>query len=135
MLMLVNIIDLFVQQAMKDRKKSPCQLALEHFDLHYKPVYGSQWPSVRIALLSKPKHCALINNFVSDRKQVGISLAERGAHDLVWTARERFVRKQLKHAGSNRCENSAEAVSVLHFTSFFIVFTGRQRSLLCRALY
>ena len=92
---------------MKDKKKeSPCQLALKHFDLHYKSVYDFQWPSIRVALLSRPKHCALINNFASDSKQVGMSLAELGAHDFIWTAREKFVENQLNNASRNT--NTAE---------------------------
>ena len=97
------------------RKKSACQLALDHFDLHYSPVYDHQWPSVRAALLSKPKHCALINNFASDRKQIGMSLAELGAHDFIWTAREKFVRKQSKDASHGTSSSVTEGVSVPAF--------------------
>ena len=105
-----------MQQALKQKKtKSPCQLAIEHFDLHYKPIYDLQWPSVRVALLSKPKHCALVNNFALDPKQIGISLAELGAYNFIWTAREKFVRKQLKDAGGSASGISAERVSVLQF--------------------
>ena len=100
---------------MKQRKKSACQLALDHFDLHYKQVYDWQWPSIRVALLSKPKHCALINNFASDRKQIDISLAELGAQDILWRARERFVRKQLKDASTSTHGSTTDEVSVLKF--------------------
>ena len=37
--------------------------ALEHFDDVYGSFYGRLWPSIRLALLSQPKHCALINYF------------------------------------------------------------------------
>jgi len=105
---------------MQKKKKSACDLALEHFDLHYKPVYDFLWPSIRVALLSKPKHCALINNFVSDRKQIDISLAERGAHDFIWTARERFVYKQSKDVNSSTLVDSTEGVGVqMAFFGFF----------------
>jgi len=102
---------------MKQRKKkSACDLAVEHFDMHYKPVYDFLWPSVRVALLSKRKHCALINNFVSDGKKIDISLAERGAHDFIWTARERFVHKQSDDVDSgSSLENSTEGLNVLTF--------------------
>jgi len=84
---------------MKDKNKtSPCDLALKHFDLHYKPVYDVQWPSVRVALLSKSKYCALVNNFAFDSKRIGMSLAELGAHDFIWTGREKFVDKQWRDA-------------------------------------
>lgn len=41
------------------------QRALEYFDVAYAPVYGTRWPSVRLALLSKPKYIAVLNNFAS----------------------------------------------------------------------
>jgi len=101
---------------MKDqKKKSACQLAVDHFDLHYKSVYDWQWPSVRAALLSKPKHCALVNSFASDRNQIGIALAELGAHDFIWMARKKFVRKQSKDSGRDRSGSITDRVSVLRF--------------------
>jgi len=119
-----------LQQALKQKKtKSPCQLAIEHFDLHYKPIYDLQWPSVRVALLSKPKHCALVNNFALDPKQIGISLAELGAYNFIWTAREKFVRIQLKDAGGSASGISTERVSVLQFLQHIdCIFTARQHS-------
>jgi len=106
---------------MKDRKKtSPCQLAINHFDIHYKPVYDLQWPSIRVALLSKSKHCALVNSFASDSKKIGMSLAELGAHDFIWTAREKFVDKQLKDASHNTNMARTEVclLCILHFLLF-----------------
>ena len=44
-------------------KTPPTQLAQDFFDTHYKQVYGSQWHSMRLALLSKPKFTAMVNNF------------------------------------------------------------------------
>ena len=35
--------------------------ACEHFDDFYGNFYGSLWPSMRLALLSQPKYCALVN--------------------------------------------------------------------------
>lgn len=103
------------------RKKSACQLALEHFDLHYTPVYDYQWPSIRAALLSKPKHCALINSFAADQKQIGMSLAELGAHDFIWTAREKFVNKQLKDISCGTSSSVTEGVSVLHLYDLLLL--------------
>ncbi|XP_063244298.1 5-methylcytosine rRNA methyltransferase NSUN4 [Bacillus rossius redtenbacheri] len=45
------------------KKKFPKDKALEHFDDFYKTVYGKKWPSIRLALLSPHKYCALVNNF------------------------------------------------------------------------
>jgi len=103
---------------MLKKKKSPCQLAVSHFDLHYKPFYGKQWPSIRVALLSKPKHCALVNNFVSDREQIVMSLAELGAHDFIWTMRQRFVRNQSKYSRHDAKTAETQEVSF----AFFLIF-------------
>ena len=100
---------------MKQRKKSACQFALDHFDLHYKPVYDLQWPSIRIALLSKSKYCALVNNFASDRKQIDVSLAELGAHDFIWSAREKFVHRRSNYEGHNTLQSGTEEACVLLF--------------------
>ena len=42
---------------------TPTMTAKFYFDDHYGKVFGPSWPSIRLALLSQPKHCALINNF------------------------------------------------------------------------
>jgi len=107
---------------MRQTKQSACQLAINHFDMHYSPVYDSQWPSVRAALLSKPKHCALVNNFAADRKQIDISLAELGAHDFLWKAREKFVRKQSEDVHRDTHRKSADEVGALLFCNFLFVF-------------
>ena len=64
------------------KMKPPSALALQYFDTYYKPVYGPLWPSMRIALLSQQKYCALINNF-ADSDSALISLIESGADDFV----------------------------------------------------
>ncbi|GFG31356.1 hypothetical protein Cfor_10537, partial [Coptotermes formosanus] len=59
------------------KKKHPADRALEHFDDFYKTVFGRRWPSIRLALLSPHKYCAVINNFgdsdiaVSDLQNTG----------------------------------------------------------------
>ena len=37
--------------------------ALNFFDNHYKQIYGEDWHTMRLALLSKRKIAALVNNF------------------------------------------------------------------------
>ena len=49
-----------MQQA---RKKTPKDLCLDHFDIFYKKTFGTEWPSLRLSLLSRPKFCALVNNY------------------------------------------------------------------------
>lgn len=45
--------------------KSPTALALDHFDFYYGPLFGKQWPSVRLGLLSPHKYIAVANIFSS----------------------------------------------------------------------
>lgn len=45
------------------KKETASQLALQHFDQYYSPLFGKRWPSMRLALLSQSKYCALLNNF------------------------------------------------------------------------
>ena len=44
-------------------KKKGKDLCLDHFDLFYKKNFEKIWPSLRLALLSRPKFCALLNNY------------------------------------------------------------------------
>ena len=51
------------KNAKKQGKMPATQKALNQFDIHYKQVFGSEWHSMRLAMLSKKKFAALINNF------------------------------------------------------------------------
>ncbi|XP_069700133.1 5-methylcytosine rRNA methyltransferase NSUN4 [Periplaneta americana] len=76
-------VSMFIQKrwkSKKDRKsmkKYSVDRALEHFDDFYKTVYGNRWPSIRLALLSPHKYCAVINNYgdsdvaMSDLQNIG----------------------------------------------------------------
>lgn len=55
--------------------------ALDYFDVAYPPVYGSRWPSVRLALLSKPKYISVVNTF-GEYKSTIQKLEELGAMDI-----------------------------------------------------
>ena len=46
--------------------KTPSTLALENFDFYYSPLYGDQWPSVRLGLLTPNKFVAVHNRFSMD---------------------------------------------------------------------
>lgn len=59
----------------------PKDLALQNFDEHYSPLFGKMWPSIRIALLSPSKYCAVINNF-SNYDAVCENLTSLGAVDV-----------------------------------------------------
>ena len=43
--------------------KTSKDLALANFDQYYSQFYGKEWNSMRLALLSRSKYCALVNNF------------------------------------------------------------------------
>ncbi|KAG0718240.1 5-methylcytosine rRNA methyltransferase NSUN4 [Chionoecetes opilio] len=55
--------------------------ALEYFDTALPPVYGSRWPSIRLALLSKQKYVAVLNNF-ADHEPIIEELHDLGAMDI-----------------------------------------------------
>ncbi|XP_046989018.1 5-methylcytosine rRNA methyltransferase NSUN4 [Schistocerca americana] len=63
------------------KRKSPKDKALEHFDDFYKSIYGKQWPSIRIGLLSPHKYCAVINNF-GDTETTVEDLQNQGAINI-----------------------------------------------------
>lgn len=47
----------------QELKKSACEHCLEHFDQFYGKTYGAEWPSLRLALLSRQKFAALVNRY------------------------------------------------------------------------
>ena len=61
--------------------KTGCDLALEHFDTFYRPVYGNLWPSVRISLLTTKKTAAVLNNYASFNEDLQSKLS--GTYDIV----------------------------------------------------
>lgn len=44
-------------------RESPTKVALDYFDFYYAPLYGQEWHSIRLALLTGKKYVALVNNF------------------------------------------------------------------------
>ena len=62
-------------------QKTNTDFCLEHFDSFYKKIYGKEWHSIRLALMSRPKFCALINNYgpVNAAKQ---KLQEMGCYSI-----------------------------------------------------
>eukprot|EP00058_Branchiostoma_floridae_P011637 XP_002597125.1 hypothetical protein BRAFLDRAFT_279290 [Branchiostoma floridae] len=59
------------------------QVALDMFDQYYKRQFGTRWSSIRLALLSEPKHAALVNNFGHDPEAVCADLEALGAVDVM----------------------------------------------------
>ena len=65
--------------------------ALRHYDVYCKPIYGDEWPSIRIALQCPSKKCVLLNSLVSDEDKDAIkhSLQSVGAVDFLEGARKK----------------------------------------------
>ncbi|XP_066279727.1 5-methylcytosine rRNA methyltransferase NSUN4-like [Branchiostoma lanceolatum] len=59
------------------------QVALDMFDQYYKRQFGTCWSSIRLALLSEPKHAALVNNFGHNPEAVCAELEMLGAVDIM----------------------------------------------------
>lgn len=57
-----------ILQSVIKKKTHPKDKALEHFDDFYGSVYGKQWKSMRLALLSPHKYMAIVNNFSNAEK-------------------------------------------------------------------
>ena len=53
-------LEAVVKQTTKKKGKDLC---LDYFDIYYKKNFEKIWPSLRLALLSRPKFCALVNNY------------------------------------------------------------------------
>lgn len=75
-------------QKMFSKEKSPGQLALDHFDRYYTGMYGSKWPSIRLALLSPQKYAALVNNFAETDSAMLKLVDEEESFDFIATARD-----------------------------------------------
>ena len=83
---------------MKKNTALPTNLALDHFDQFYSAIYKeSKWGSIRLGLLSKPKHAALVNNF-GDREETIKYLEDMGCIDIsekfisIQKEQEKYVR-------------------------------------------
>ncbi|XP_042872301.1 5-methylcytosine rRNA methyltransferase NSUN4-like [Penaeus japonicus] len=77
----------------REPKVTNSQRALEYFDIAYAPVYGTRWPSIRLALLSKPKYMAVLNNFASYDETI-----ERFQNLGAWDIREKYsaIRERMR---------------------------------------
>nr|XP_054753175.1 5-methylcytosine rRNA methyltransferase NSUN4-like [Lytechinus pictus] len=80
-------------------KNDPTEVALKHFDQNYRPLFGDEWPSIRLALLSMPNSGALLNNY-SDVQETLDRLHSIGVEDFV-----------QPHAGHLRIESETRSHS------------------------
>ena len=58
-------------------KDKPTKIALDFFDSHYKQTFGQEWHSIRLAMFSKPKFAAVVNN-LSSKEEIIQELKELG---------------------------------------------------------
>ena len=74
-------------------------------DTYYPPVYGKKWHSIRLALLSQQKYCAVLNNFSDDCKEIEIDFFSQGANNILKIAQgaqpEYFGTKRVWHGSLN----------------------------------
>ena len=71
----------FIQSAYR-RPEDNSDRALKYFDSYYGSVYGEQWPSMRLAMLCRKQHCAMVNRFSSESEKTIRNLASSGAFYL-----------------------------------------------------
>ncbi|KAG8265065.1 5-methylcytosine rRNA methyltransferase nsun4 [Homalodisca vitripennis] len=67
--------------ATKRKPKTSADVALDYFDNIYSPIFGKQWPSIRLALLSPHKYCAVVNNY-GDNDSLCTQLQNEGAINM-----------------------------------------------------
>lgn len=77
----LNIHRFYGSRSRQIFKRTNADLALTHFDGLYSNIYGRSWPSVRLALLSPKKQCAIINSF-TDSDETEQKMMEMGAIDM-----------------------------------------------------
>ncbi|XP_075233973.1 5-methylcytosine rRNA methyltransferase l(2)10685 isoform X2 [Lycorma delicatula] len=67
--------------AVEKKNQTAIYKALEHFDDFYSSVYGKTWKSIRVALLSPQKYCAVINNY-DNSEATATLLKNEGAFNM-----------------------------------------------------
>ncbi|XP_013414337.1 5-methylcytosine rRNA methyltransferase NSUN4 isoform X2 [Lingula anatina] len=100
------------EQFQTSKKLGPEVRALQFFDRYYSPIFGKQWPSIRIALLSRPKYCALVNNLSRSRDDIIADLSSLGAYDINRPKKKAPKKKKVKKDGyekDNEIESHEEA--------------------------
>ena len=75
--------------------------ALSHFDQYYSQYFDSRWPSMRLALLSRPKYCAVVNNF-GDPEDTARTLESLGCINIskLFHEKDQSMRDKLSLAES-----------------------------------
>lgn len=72
--------------------------ALTHYDDFYVSVFGNQWPSLRLGLLSPPKYMAIPNAFTGSIDQISERLEKMGAYNVskLWGSHHLALQEERK---------------------------------------
>ncbi|KAI6206571.1 WD-REPEATS-REGION domain-containing protein [Aphelenchoides besseyi] len=65
--------------------KTPSMMAIDHFDFYYGPIFGKQWPSIRLGLLTPHKFVAVLNRLSTKAEVNTAILRNLSTVDLVQT--------------------------------------------------
>ncbi|KAK3096778.1 hypothetical protein FSP39_003221 [Pinctada imbricata] len=82
-------------------------IALQNFDMFYKPVYGELWPSLRVSLLTSSKYCALLNTYHTEQDKIEEKLVNLGCQNgmaMLSAAFNRLKSKDLSGEGEGEGE-------------------------------
>ncbi|KAK6104933.1 NOL1/NOP2/sun family protein [Brugia pahangi] len=89
---------LFKEKYAKTRPfKTPTMIAMDNFDFYYGPVYGNQWPSIRLGLLTPNKYFAVLNKFSRDRQKNEAQLKDLGAYNVLEKLHQKVDKKDNTH--------------------------------------
>ncbi|CAL8078428.1 unnamed protein product [Orchesella dallaii] len=80
------------------------QRALNHYDDFYGSVFGKQWPSMRLGLLSPPKYMAIPNSFTGNIEIITQKLEGMGAYNIqqLWSDSQLVLEKESKELDLNK---------------------------------
>lgn len=81
--------------------KTNTDRALDHFDDFYGTFYGNLWQSTRLAMLSAPKHCALVNYYADYEKTIK-NLKDMGCIEIQEFYEESRSKKNKKETNPSK---------------------------------
>jgi hypothetical protein len=90
--------------------KTPTMIALEHFDFYYGPMFGAQWPSIRLGLISTHKSIAVLNLLSSSADKNYRLLEGLGTFELI----EMLQKKKQMNRDRNRIVKSEQSSSSMN---------------------
>lgn len=72
--------------------------AMTHYDDFYSMVFGKQWPSLRLGLLTPPKYMAIPNPFTGNVEAISKKLREMGSYSIpeLWSRQRLLLDEERK---------------------------------------